>query len=64
MDLVEALYGRKCRTSVCWDDMDERKLLGPKIILISANKVKVIRKKIKIAQDRQKKAMKITGGKI
>ena len=25
----EALYGRKCRTPVCWDDVDERKLLGP-----------------------------------
>ena len=50
----EALYERKCRTPVCWDDTDERKLLGLEIILITADKVKVIREKIKIAQDRQK----------
>ena len=43
----EALYGRKCRTLVCQDDTDERKLLGPKIILITTNKVKLIREKIK-----------------
>ena len=39
---------------MCWDDTDERKLLGLEIVLITANKVKVIREKIKIAQDRQK----------
>ena len=25
----EALYGRKCRTPLCWDEVGERKLLGP-----------------------------------
>ena len=25
----EALYGRKRRTPLCWDEVDERKLLGP-----------------------------------
>ena len=28
----EALYGRKCRTPLCWDEVGERKLLGPKIV--------------------------------
>ncbi len=28
----EALYGRKCRTSLCWDDMVERKMIGPEIV--------------------------------
>ena len=50
----EALYGSKCEAPVCWDDTDEMKLLGPKIILITVNKVKVIQEKIKIAQDRKK----------
>ena len=50
----EALYGRKCRTLVCWDDLDERKLLGPKIVMIMADKVRVIQEKIKTAWDRQK----------
>ena len=26
---VEALYGRKCRTPVCWDEVGERRLVGP-----------------------------------
>ena len=50
----EALYGRKCKTLVCLDDRNERKLLGPKIILIMTDKVRIIREKIKIAQNRQK----------
>ena len=28
----EALYERKCRSSLYWDEVGERKLLGPKII--------------------------------
>ena len=54
MALFEALYGRKCRTLVCWDDTDERKLLGLEIVLIIVDKVKVMQEKIKISQDRQK----------
>ena len=50
----EALYERKYRTPMCWDDTDKGKLLGPKIVLIISNKVNVIREKIKITQDRQK----------
>ena len=50
----EALYGRKCRTPVCWDEVGERKLLGPEIIQNTNEKINVIREKLKIAQDRQK----------
>ena len=32
MASYEALYGRKCRTSLCWDEVGERKLLGPEIV--------------------------------
>ena len=28
----EALYGKKCRNPSCWDDVGERKLLGPEMI--------------------------------
>jgi hypothetical protein len=28
----EALYGRKCRSPICWDDIGERKILRPKIV--------------------------------
>ena len=38
----EALYGRKCRSSLCWDDIGDRRLLGPEIIVQTVEKVKVI----------------------
>ena len=54
MSPYEALYGRKCRTPVCWDEVGERKLVGPEIVQVTCDKIKVIRDRLKIAQDRQK----------
>ena len=51
----ESLYGRKCRTPVCWDEVGERKLVGSKIVLMTCDKVKFIRERLKIAQDKQKR---------
>ena len=28
----EALYGRKCRTPMCWDEVGERRLVGPELM--------------------------------
>ena len=50
----EALYGRKCRTPLCWDEVGKRKLSGPEIVQVTTDNVKVIRDRLKIAQDRQK----------
>ena len=50
----EALYGRKCRTPVCWDEVGERRLVGPKLVQITSEKVKVVRDNLKIARDRQR----------
>ena len=50
----EALYGRKCRTPVCWDEVSERRLVGPELVHITSEKVKVVRDNLKIARDRQK----------
>ena len=50
----EALYGRKCRTPLCWDEVGERKLLGPEIVQVTTDNVKVIRDRLKITQDRHK----------
>ena len=30
----EALYGRKCRSPIHWDEMGERKFLGPELVLV------------------------------
>ena len=54
MILYEAMYGRRCRTPVCWDEVGEGRLLGPEIMQHIANQVKIIRAKLKATQDRQK----------
>ena len=28
----EALYGRKCRTPLCWTELSEKKAIGPELI--------------------------------
>ena len=50
----ETLYGRKCRTPVCWDEVGERKMIGLEIVQVTTKKVNVIRDKLKIASDKQK----------
>ncbi|TYK21332.1 putative 22 kDa kafirin cluster [Cucumis melo var. makuwa] len=50
----EALYGRPCRTLVCWNEVGERKLVGPELVQTTTSNIKLIRENLKIAQDRQK----------
>ena len=50
----EALYGRRCRTPLSWDEVGDRKLFGPDLIKESEQKVKIIRDRLKVAQSRQK----------
>ncbi|KAI3747412.1 hypothetical protein L6452_09868 [Arctium lappa] len=50
----EALYGRKCRTPLCWNEVGERQLAGLEIVQVTADKVDQIIARLKSAQDRQK----------
>ena len=50
----EALYGRKCRSYICWIEVGERKLLGPELVQLTMDKIKVVRKQLEIAQSRYK----------
>ena len=50
----EALYGRKCRTPLCWDEVGERRLVGPELVQITSKKAKIVRDNLKKARDRQK----------
>lgn len=50
----EALYGRKCRSPLCWSDIGESCVLGPEMIQETVEQVKLIQQKMKAAQDRQK----------
>ena len=49
----EALYGRRCRTPLCWEEVGDRKLYGAELVQVTMEKVRTI--SIKAAQDRQKK---------
>ncbi|GJS87350.1 reverse transcriptase domain-containing protein [Tanacetum coccineum] len=50
----EALYGRKCRSPVCWAEVGEAQLTGPKIIHETTEKIFKIRDRMQAARDRQK----------
>ncbi|GKC46310.1 putative reverse transcriptase domain-containing protein [Tanacetum coccineum] len=50
----EALYGRKCRSPVCWAEVEEAQLTEPEIIHVTTEKIFKIRDRIQAARDRQK----------
>nr|GFA97047.1 putative reverse transcriptase domain-containing protein [Tanacetum cinerariifolium] len=50
----EALYGRKCRSPVCWAKVGEAQLTGPEPIQEIREKIVLIKQRIQAAQDRQK----------
>jgi hypothetical protein len=50
----EALYGRKCRSPLYWDEVGEKQLLGPEIVQDTKDKIALIRKRMLTAQSRQK----------
>ncbi|KAI5353628.1 hypothetical protein L3X38_006522 [Prunus dulcis] len=50
----ETLYGRQCRTPICWNKVGDKKVKKVESIRAPTEKVKMIRDKLKTAQDRQK----------
>jgi len=54
MDPYEALYGRRCRTSLCWLEPGEDLTLGPEVVQQTTEKVKLIQERMRTAQSRQK----------
>ena len=54
MALYEALYGRKCRSPLYWDEVGERRALGLDAVEEMVGIVRQIRARMKEAQDRQK----------
>ncbi|GJV95659.1 retrovirus-related pol polyprotein from transposon TNT 1-94 [Tanacetum coccineum] len=47
----EALYGRKCRSPVCWAEVGEVQLTGPEIVQETTEKVIQIKQRIQAARD-------------
>nr|GEZ52431.1 putative reverse transcriptase domain-containing protein [Tanacetum cinerariifolium] len=50
----EALYGRKCRSPVCWAKVGEAQLTGLELIQETTEKIVLIKQRIQAAEDRQK----------
>ncbi|GKF61015.1 hypothetical protein Tco_0181069, partial [Tanacetum coccineum] len=50
----EALYGRKCRSPICWAEVRDAQLTGPAIIHETTKKIIQIKSRIQAARDRQK----------
>ena len=54
MSPYEELYGRPCRTPLSWTQVGERSMLGPEIVEETTDKIRMVKEKMKEAQDRQK----------
>jgi hypothetical protein len=52
--LFEALYGRKCRTPLYWNQTGESQVFGLEILQEAEKQVQIIRENLKTAQSRQK----------
>jgi hypothetical protein len=50
----EALYGRKCRTPLFWNQTGESQVFGLEILQEAERQVQIIRENLKVAQSRQK----------
>ncbi|GKC36758.1 hypothetical protein Tco_1049142 [Tanacetum coccineum] len=50
----EALYGRKCRSPVCWAEVGDVQLTGPEIIHETTEKIVQIQQRLQAARDRQR----------
>ncbi|GKD83596.1 putative reverse transcriptase domain-containing protein [Tanacetum coccineum] len=50
----EALYGRKCRSPICWAEVGEVQLTGPEIVQETTKKIIQIKQRMQAAHDRQK----------
>nr|GEZ16425.1 hypothetical protein [Tanacetum cinerariifolium] len=48
------LYGRKCRSPVCWTEVGEAQILGPELIQETIEKIVQIKQRMQAASDRQK----------
>jgi hypothetical protein len=54
MTPFEALYGKKCRTPLYWNQTGESQVFGPEILQEAEKQVQIVRENLKTAQIRQK----------
>ena len=51
----EALYGRPCRSLICWTEVGESSITGPDLVRDTSEKVGVIQQRLLTAQSQQKR---------
>lgn len=54
MSPFEVLYGKPGITSLCWNEVEEWIMLGPKLVDDATENLKVLKRNLKVAQDRKK----------
>ncbi|KAD4586100.1 hypothetical protein E3N88_23701 [Mikania micrantha] len=54
MPPYEALYGRRCRTPVCWGGVGQKEVGSKAAVLDLTEKLQLVKARMKAAQDRQK----------
>ena len=50
----EALYGRPCRSPICWTEVGNSSITSPNLIRNTLEKVSLIQQRLLMAQSRQK----------
>ncbi|GKC26234.1 putative reverse transcriptase domain-containing protein [Tanacetum coccineum] len=50
----EALYGRKCRSPICWSEVGDSQLTGPELVRETTEKIVQIKNRLLTARSRQK----------
>lgn len=50
----KALYGRKCRSPLCWDEVEDSKLFAPELLQKMKDQVKLIWERMATTQSRRK----------
>ncbi|GJV47379.1 putative reverse transcriptase domain-containing protein [Tanacetum coccineum] len=50
----EALYGRKCRSPICWAEVGDAQLTGPEIVCETTEKIIQIKHRLQASRDRQR----------
>ena len=50
----EALYGGRCRTPMCWTELNKHKIIGSNLVKDTEEKFQFIQKRLKASSDRQR----------
>ena len=50
----EALYGRKCRSPICWNEIGEVQITDPELVQETTDKIFHVRDNLLVARSRKK----------